>query len=508
MPLQKPFSEQNGSLKTRQRWHKSKTHPAARESSNSTKPRHPLDCVSESAKNKLNSFNFCPPAQDNQSEEPAKRAVVDDGDNLAMHEATSSLPSNPTSDSKKHLSTPVNRLAWHDLIGEPDTRGEDVETSPLERIVWDTKQKPMYSVSPMPRKRGVKRARSSSPLSSPAASTKSIAPAVNVKKLSAALKSPRADPAIELWNRFSVGGSTTITSFEVDNPALAQIIGSSSPQPPKCAGSAHSEGSLRRAISCGANWPKRRRTERTELAHSTSFTAGVNLHSNAKSSMVNALLESVTGELNRSKAVRTHLDALKSPSPPKKRYNPADHLSGSPNPRSSSSKSMPYQMPEAAGASEEVDTADKSSDYGDDDFDDDALINLEVDISLTSKQDPRPTQPQTPVSQRTKGHNITAPGVYTLEEEYADLDDDLLAAAGDLLTQIDSAGSTCLPAPTVQVPIPVNATSQAPDSGGLAEDTYEDDFGGDFDFEAAELAATQSVKKPGGLVPLVCVSET
>ncbi|TGJ79935.1 hypothetical protein E0Z10_g8828 [Xylaria hypoxylon] len=211
MPLQKSFSEQNGSLR-----------PSA---ASNTRPR-PLERVADTTKQKLDAFNFRAPAQEPEADEPIKREVVDENDNPVKRDAAS-LPSNLPLDPMRHLGTPVNRLAWQDLIGDSDVKGDDEEASPQEKIGWDTKQRPMYGVSPMPRKRGSKRARSSSPVSSPA---------VNVQKLSAALKSPRADPAIELWDRFSLSGSTATTPLGAANPALAQIMVSSSPQPPKFAG--------------------------------------------------------------------------------------------------------------------------------------------------------------------------------------------------------------------------------------------------------------------------------
>ncbi|KAI0429979.1 hypothetical protein F5Y09DRAFT_242532 [Xylaria sp. FL1042] len=494
MPLQKSFSEQNGSLKTRQRWqHKSRSHSAV----SNARPQ-PLERVADATKHKLNAFSFHPPADAHgAAAEPAKRElVVDENDSPA------NLPSAPM----KHLSTPVNRLAWQDLIGDSsDVAGEDEDGSPQEKIEWDTKQKPMYGVSPMPRKRGSKRARSSSPLSSPAAAaSRTVTPAVNVKQLSAALKSPRADPAIELWDRFSLSGSAAATPLGAANPALAQIMVSSSPQPPRFTGvgTGRGEAGLRRAISCGANWPKRRRIERSETTPAMSVAIEESPRHNSKSSMVNALLKSVTGELNRSKAVQTQLDVLKSPSPRKRHYNPADRLSGSPTRRLSPSKPSLPQEPGPVRVSKDASARDTSSDYGDDDFDDDTLMSLDVDVgSALPRKSPIP-QPRTPVAKRIIADpNIAAQISNKTVDEFADLDDDLFADAGDLLSQIDSACDTGQRTSTSQAPGPANAVSQGPAFDELAEDMYGDDFGGDFDFEAAEIAATQSAKQPNGSVP-------
>ncbi|KAI8949005.1 Dna2-domain-containing protein [Xylaria longipes] len=495
MPLQKSFSEQNGSLKTRQRWHKSKTHSGISQPNTRSRP---LERVADATKHKLNAFNFYPP-----TDEPIKRALVDENDNPVKHDAAAaaSLPSNLPSEPTKHLSTPVSRLAWQDLIGDPDAKEEDEDASPREKIEWDTRHKPAYGVSPMPRKRGSKRARSSSPVSSPAAAcSKSMTPQVNVRKLSAALKSPRADPSVELWDRFSLSGSTAATPLGAANPALANFMVSSSPQP-KSVGVGRGEAGLRRAISCGTNWPKRRRVERSETAPALSVAVEESPSHNSKSSMVNALLESVTGELNRSKAAQTRLDVLKSPSPRKRRYNPADHLSGSPKRRPSPSKSTLRQFPGAVNVSKETSTADNLSDYGDDDFDDDTLLGLDVNINPPLVQKPPAPRPQTPAPKQAANSNMTTEGADTISDEFADLDDDIFADAGELLSQIDSACNTDQHTTVSQAPVSVSAVPREPVLDESAEDMYGDDFGGDFDFEAAEIAATQSAKQPNGSVP-------
>ncbi|KAI1741572.1 hypothetical protein F4680DRAFT_69069 [Xylaria scruposa] len=484
MPLQKSFSEQNGSSKTRQRWHKSNTHSGI--SLPNTRSR-PLERVADATKHKLNAFNFCPPADEPDAAEPLKRALVDENDHPVKHDA--SAPS--------HLSTPVSRLDWQDLIGDPDAKKEDKDASPQEKIEWDTRHKPAYGVSPMPRKRGSKRARSSSPVSSPtAACSKSRTPAVNVRKLSAALKSPRADPSIELWDRFSLSGSTTNTPLGAANPALANFMVSSSPQP-KSGGVGRGEAGLRRAISCGTNWPKRRRVERSETAPALSVAVEESPSHNSKSSMVSALLESVTGELNRSKAARQRPNVLKSPSPRKRRYNPADHLSGSPR-RSSPSKSALHQFPGAVNMSKEIRAADNLSDYGDDDFDDDMLIGLDVDIKPPQAKNAPAPQPQTPTPKQAANSKMSNEESDATLDEFGDLDDDIFDDAGELLSQIDSACNTGKRTTTFQAPV-----SQEPVLDETTEDMYGDDFGGDFDFEAAEIAATQSAKPSNGSVPSV-----
>lgn len=505
MPLQKSFSEQNGSRKTRQRWQKSKSCSVPGQST--TTPTldsrsRPLERVANDTKRKINSFSFCPPAAESEAGELAKQTCLDENDENDDPAARDALPSpsDKSSDVPRQLSTPVSRLAWRDLIGDSDvSRGVEEDTSPQEKIGWDTKQKPMYGVSPMPRKRGSKRARSSSPVSSPAAGSKSMTPAVNVKRLSAALKSPRADPAMELWDRFSVCGSTAVTPSGPTHPTLAQVMVSSSPQP-TTVGSGRTEGSLRRTISCGANWPKRRRVERAEMTPSVNVAIEESPTKNSKSSMVNALLKSVTGELGRSKAAKTRLDVLKSPSPRKRRYNPAGHLSGSPRRWSSPSRSASLQCPGAAGVPSKAGIPDSVSDYEDDDFDDDTLMSLDVGTSLAPEQESRSPQAQIPAPRQIVAPNTTTRCAETWLDEFTDMDDDLFADASELLSQIDSACDAG-PRSIESQAVSMNARSEGYAAEGPGEDLYEDDFGGDFDFEAAEIAATQSSKQPSGSVP-------
>ncbi|KAI0204484.1 hypothetical protein F4808DRAFT_343839 [Astrocystis sublimbata] len=496
-------------MQTRQRWHKSKTHSGVSEQNT---PSRPLERVADATKHKLNAFNFCPPTNGSEATEPVKQAVVDENDRPVEHDVGVSslapnLPSLP--EPTLHVSTPVCRLAWQDLIGDPDVKEDNHDGSPQEKIEWDTRHKPAYGVSPMPRKRGSKRARSSSPVSSPAAAcSKSMIPRLGVSNASA-LQSPRADPSIELWDRFSLSGSAATTPLGAANPTLASFMVSSSPQP-KSGGLGRGEAGLRRAISCGTIWPKRRRVERSEAAPAPSVVVQGGPSHNSKSSMVNALLESVTGELNRSKAAQTRLDVLRSPSPQKTLTNPAHHLSGSPRQRLSPSKSTFDQRPGAVDVSKGTGADDNSSDYGDDDFDDDTLMSLDVDVNPPLAQTSPATLPpsqECAFKQATTSNPSTAGG-NTMLDEFADLDDDIFADAGELLSQIESACENGQPTTTSHSCVPGNtfAKNTVPDEP--TEDMYGDDFGGDFDFEAAEIAATQSTKQPNGSIPSVSISKT
>ncbi|KAI0173452.1 hypothetical protein GGR52DRAFT_387905 [Hypoxylon sp. FL1284] len=513
MPLQKSLSEQNGSHRNRQ-WNKTRSHSAAHHP-NTTRNAvsKPLQPISAASRNKLNAFKCPNPAKSNDDETQTPIPVIsvdgppnDEGN--PTKQAGKGTPDENTHipASRDSVATPVSRLAWQDLIGKTEIREKEDETSPNDKIGWDTREDSQQGLkmSPvMPGRRGKKRARSSSPVSSPA-NSKPHTPAVNVEKLSRALKSPHADPAMELWDRFSLGGPTTITPIGAMNSALAQIMVSSSPRPSRTPG----EGGLRRAISCGANWPKRRRVERAEAPRPMDVIVDESPSGGSKSSMVNALLQTVNGEINKSKAIKTHHHSAKSPSPNKKRAPTIAQPSGSPTRRKSPSKPvLPSNVDRTAQTTDKPRpnaSMDALSDYGDDDFDDDTLMELDASVYQTREEHaqadikvPTADTGQDPVQQQP------LQGSESSDDEFADMDDDVFAAAENLMTQIDSSHNP-VDKPDTLPQTSVAAQEKPTDvANDFAEDAFEDDFG-DFDFEAAEIAATQSAssKKANGSLPV------
>lgn len=381
--------------------------------------------------------------------------------------------------------TPISRLAWQDLMGVTDADKQEDDTSPTERLLWhNDRDDTADMISPLVPRRGKKRARSSSPISSPAGD-KTRTPVVNVKKLKKALKSEHADPALDLWDRFAVGGAADSKSqLGATNPALAHLMVSSSPRPPKDGSPNQTESSLRRAISCGSHWPKRRRVENASEARPVRDTG-----EDAKSLMVSALLETVNGEISKTEHRQEEAPGMESPSikkrrsPKKQRSLP--HPARSPQQSKSKAAAPPVRSPSGHGAKHGARTP--TSDYEDDDFDDDTL--LELDVSMLSGQ----TEARTfsgAAATLTDADVQEADGkcskqATSSEDEFDDMDDDLLAAAEDMIGSIDPT-LTQQPAPPPP-PKPVH-----PDGGTEEDDQFGDDFGGDFDFEAAELAATQT----------------
>lgn len=415
----------------------------------------PLQPISEATKSKLNAFQYHP------QDEPDDALTEDE--KTAKGESERRTKSH-TADNVSH--TPTAKLSWQELLEPGLSTDDDTNTSPNERLLWDNRQDPHYlaALSPMLSRRGKKRARSSSPASSPAAEHPQT-PSVNVQKLAQALKTPHADPTLELWDRYSFTETeSTSASKGIANPALAQLMVSSSPRPAKDVTPTPQNGDLRRAVSAGLNWPKRRKIEKSRSAGQVTDSQR-ELEAASKSSMVTALLNTVSSSIHDPSPCRTNKYHAESPLQRTKPVEtPAPPLTKQP-------------------ISPRVDKA--SSDYGDDEFDDDAFMELETSLSMpvqTSRTD-------------SSNHKSVAPGDKRPSPSYGneldDLDDELF----------DEADANAI----------VAAASQAPQQGSKAtapinispDDEFEDDFDADIDFDAVELAATQSFKKAPVSIPAV-----
>lgn len=466
MPLQKSFSESRGVAKAsfacanaqitpissnrdhaqynRSPWQRSHSHPNGY---HTPKPKPPIP-ASEATKNKLSKFRYDaqtddkPPQVHDDADQPQSRPDMAD------------------------LATPVTRLNWRDLEPSANAEETDKDASPNDRILWDNKQKSTYGagLSPMLKRKGRKRARSSSPTSSPAAD-KPAAPAVNIKRLTKALRSPHPDPTLELWDRFSLA-SPASQKTPITHPALAQLMVSSSPQPNKQPTSQTGSIHLRRAASCGLNWPKRRKLEKSKSGSQLS-KGQKDLEAASKSSLVSALLSTVTSSMQEESSDDAR-PSFGSPSTTKKKHAlPAT--------------ASPAYVPCKANGKE---VSGNSSDYGDDEFDDDALMELDFN-SMTAP----PTQ-ETPIKPRAAKPAVDKPSKLAIDD-FDDMDDGLFENADIAqLSQKPKPAATTLKTNNVQ-PKQGKPTLDEED----LDDEFDDDFAADIDFEAVELAATQSVQQ-------------
>ncbi|KAK3682509.1 hypothetical protein B0T22DRAFT_286119 [Podospora appendiculata] len=477
-PLHKSFSEQNSptSKRAQPQWQRSKSNPMAK-----VAPPKPLLPVSETTRNKLHAFQFEPqPESDDVA--PKAPAAVAAAPPSGKENISPPRPRKPSPSNNAHIATtPVTRLTWQDLLGNQGLpKEEDKDVSPSERILWLNDRGPAsMAMSPMVARKGRKRARSSSPISSPAAPK--CSPNIDVKGLTRVLKTPHTDPALELWDRFSLPGTEGSPSG-LTNPLLAHLMIPSSPRPSKDGSAPPSERTLRKAISCGSHWPKRRKTERSDAAPGAILEGSP--RRNAKSSMVSALLETVDGELRKSKSVEAQVEQLRSPSPqkrppPKRKTDTPNQSRLSPT-REEMEDDGVDQGPEATSAGNVSDAGKpgapieiSSSDYGDDDFDEDTLVELDATLQMVQGH-----VTAAPVLEPARRQ----PSPSTVDEDFGDLDDDLLDEAVDLITKLEASQ-------------PLLGLSQAQQQGKLAagiggdDDDFGDDFGEGFDFDAAERAA-------------------
>ena len=168
--------------------------------------------------------------------------------------------------------TPVGRVPFAELIRNKDEVSEQrLNPSPGEQVYWHhsphNSDLASLSATPLPR-RGSKRARSSSPISSSQSQVSNHLPLpgykspLDLQTIQQSLKTPEADPVGDLWSRYSLN-----TTGERESPnsgaRLYAFLSSSSPQTPV----PNHDSGLRRSISCRTDWPtsasKRRKIQKS-----------------------------------------------------------------------------------------------------------------------------------------------------------------------------------------------------------------------------------------------------
>lgn len=186
-----------------------------------------------------------------------------------------------TKDVRDCPQTPLGRLPLSDLLatGE-DTSHAHLNLTPIERVLWENS--PLSSGPPnsLPARRGRKRAHSSSPASSSQNETSNHFAkeknAVDLEALQRALKTPKADPADDLWTRYSLntGNIERLSPTAPAGVGFSHLMQSSSPQTPASHVSKDS-GGLRRALSC-IEWPTSAAKRRKLFHHNSQRTPAAN----------------------------------------------------------------------------------------------------------------------------------------------------------------------------------------------------------------------------------------
>lgn len=353
--------------------------------------------VSAETKSKLDAFAFKKGSSKNNSTKVTDKADPPQGQDVGEDGETESVKASPI---EPH--TPAPRLALSDLmsLAEPESPLVDIDSAvPEEKIAWQPSPRstpfPATQRSAGKRKSGrSKRASSSSPISSPRHLETPIPSRTkqpfDLNTLGRNLKTPNADPASDLWTRYS---STNISAQELPSlPAINRLFTQNTDQRRP----GRSPLGLRRAHTCGAELPrskiKRRRLDEMELdepaeARERSSAAGSGT-GHSKLSRVSKLVGQMHANLSSRPFVDFDNISSSSPLPSKsdRDYDPpsspTNHLSRTTTAHAANAK------PHTATPAGQVLQMPGSDDFGDfgDDFDMEMLE--EVDEIVARSQQP------------------------------------------------------------------------------------------------------------------------
>lgn len=326
---------------------------------------------------------------------------------------------------REHPQTPVGRVPLSELISTGD-ESFDIGPSltPVERILWNHSphsSDPTSSMMTPAIRRGKKRARSSSVNSSSQNEASCHFPlprsktSFDLQTLQATLKTPQADPAGDLWTRYSLNTTDKHTPNGTSGPTMAKLLNSSSPQTP-ARRLLDNDSGLRRSISCGMEWPtsaaKRRKIRKScsQVVTRNDFVAegATAVADNSKISRMSLLLEKIQDSLNKPPA------GVDRPVPPSSSPLLSNAISGLPskvsglpqldaavrqNSLSSDDREVDTEIRQVSRVSQRgisvakeeghVVDKDSSSEFGDDEIDLDLFD--EVDASLQTMRLPSPT---------------------------------------------------------------------------------------------------------------------
>lgn len=219
-------------------------------------------------------------------------------------------------ESKEGPQTPGGRLPLAELIASGDDFNQALNLTPVERVLWNNSARNSEQGSSQETPallKSRKRAHSSSPISSSqkksrtsdyfAAGEKSV----DVQHLQKALKTPRGDPAGDLWRKYSLNahGNEKLTPTRAFGQPFSQLLDSSSPQTPARKLLGRESAGLRRSFSCGTEWPtsaiKRRKLQATAEDSPIALAAieeGVQKSQRSKSRL-SLLVAKISGDLAR-----------------------------------------------------------------------------------------------------------------------------------------------------------------------------------------------------------------
>jgi hypothetical protein len=235
-----------------------------------------------------NKENTNPQSHLSSKERPLEPACASQPDNNSpMASAKPAPPSTPDNNSRY---LPLNHL-----LGVGPTAGLFQKPADQEEVQW--RQGTPHSSHPVatPAKRK-KRARSSSP---PSASV----PQPNPSQF----KTPKQDPAGEVWSRFRGDGHATESAIRASQSGVETLLVHSSPRSSEVAGNV---GGLRRYTSCGTKFPTSNKRRKLENDRGVSLQAPIAEEPAChlpKTSKIRALLE--LQESERQQLLHSHKDS-------------------------------------------------------------------------------------------------------------------------------------------------------------------------------------------------------
>lgn len=507
--------------------------------------------ISSNSRTKLSAFRFDDRTEESPEKSPSKVPLKpghSDKENQAswlngVVGSSRSFPGtgNSSTQSKDGKSikecpqTPANRIPLADLISSTeDAVIEDpaAHLTPEDHVIWqhvppssntDTKSR-------TPATSSKKRRHSSSPACSPQAGNSNSAQKepFDLQSFQALLKTPQSDVAADLWNNYvekhKVKGNGNIQLPRFEN------LPSSSPQTPASAKASRDSSGLRRSISCNAEWPTSR-TKRRKIDDDDSKTArslfsrtrsNVLDSGKSKSSRINFLVEQIE------KTLQKPSEAPPSSSPLREHKDSPRSRSASPIERRAlrASEKSNNQTDEHEACKDKGGLHRSSSEFGDDDFDQDLLDFAATSIDpFVETTQPRAVQPANSEGRlglalnensnplKVPEHPDTAPmapdskvniinendgnDIDEFEDDYDGLPENLeeIAAAYDEAPESNGlekvTGNDEL---TSQKPPLAAAAAPAPEGTAKAQefssgDEFDDD---DFDLEAIEQSMNQS----------------
>ncbi|OJJ74761.1 hypothetical protein ASPBRDRAFT_120519 [Aspergillus brasiliensis CBS 101740] len=446
--------------------------------------------------------------------------------------------------------TPGNRIPLADLINNAEDafiHAPMPEFTPEDYVVWQ--HVPASSnpdrLSQTPAAQGKKRRHSSSPTSSPLAGTSKSRRkgSLDLQNSQTPMKTPQHDLAADLWNSY-VSKTLANGNGELLRPRFTNLL-SSSPQTPGSVRTGRDSSGLRRSNSCMAEWPsskaKRRRIDKEN------FGTGRSIFSRTRSNVVDSgnyqgpNISSLVKEMEKTlkKAPGPLPDTTdSSPIPARSQgrhsrpKSPAEDIKGQ---AQTSKKAGQVHEPRVIHAAPEdrKPLEESSSDYGDDEFDQDffdlaeASMDPFVDAGSSHLQgkslSAKPVNNQVSTDARASTEKLTETNAVNMKtdvdkatnnvdtldaDEFDDDFDGLSDSMEDLLAQCEKSQSTDMAKPVSTGPAapkqPISEFQSGNYLGATSEASFEKkggpstSFGDEFDDDGLDIEAiAQSMAHSG-----------